>query len=990
VDTLNFLRRICARQGETVITTLDKKSDGNTIFWNRGSYKYSELQEAAEIIPEWDSSPSTTVYFSIGAFANHIEEVDGKQKIRRTQANATYFRVLCFDLDCGEGKPYASLEEGLVELSRVVKHLKLPKPLIVGSGDGAHVYWVLDKDIEKGLWVKASTALSHALAQNNLEIDVSKIFDPSMVLRPVGTYHKKREPWKEVKILVDDGEVHDIYLLYGKVKDYEPKVAPPKPKSKLLDAVLNTPLDSDLDVLSIGEKCNQIKALIESGGQTDAAGNHVDEPMWRASLGIAKFAKDREEAVLYLAGGHPEFDLDDNMRKIDGYKGTGPTTCGTFNQLCPKGCEGCPYLGNKTSPAQLGGADQIVVQEAVQEVAAEEQPPEQRKIKLPDFYKVNGGKLYKEVEKLDDDGNPYKDMELISERLMYIKNIFTDTDEGKSSFTLAVHYPNGRGWEEKDHDMTSIAASGKDFSSFLLHLQVFCARTQAQQEKLRVYLMDYLAMVQQQSNTGYDYKTFGWQKDGSFICGEKVINPPHGDNHRRLVGDAAKMAEFIKQHGSREKFVEAMAMLDKYPGTETIRSSVLLGLSGILAKYLGNGSSMISIYSTESTTGKTASLISANSLFGSPKELLGSRRDTNTATFMSRGTLNNLPMTIDEFTMVDPKEVADVVYSFSEGRDKKSSTQTRQLRTPATWDGPTFVSANSSVIEKVSEAKAQSGPLRVRVLELPQHDRKFVSILDDNGNKVAHIYFDLLLENYGFAGPEIAQAVVDIGGPKLVASKAREDFNRVFEFAFEAQERFYESLIIAAWGLGKIGKALGLLPFDIKATIRHILNVVEASRQRNQESVVDAIDVIGQFMHDKNDKRVEAYKEYGASNKFQVHMPAPLKAVVRQEIVTDKNGNLMPGSVLAISKAEFKRYIRDTNDAEERILRELDSMVALISDNRRITLFKGCQGRNPTQTWCIIVNLTHPRFADIISELDGKETNKLIAAVHNVDQAEEA
>ena len=187
-----------------------------------------------------------------------------------------------------------------------------------------------------------------------------------------------------------------------------------------------------------------------------------------------------------------------------------------------------------------------------------------------------------------------------------------------------------------------------------------------------------------------------------------------------------------------------------------------------------------------------------------------------------------------------------------------------------------------------------------------------------------------------------------------------------------------------------MGRALGLFPFDVEGTIRHILSVVVNNRKRAVDAVVDAIDVIGQFMHEKNDQRVEAYKEYGASNKFQVHMPAPLKAVVRQEIVTDKSGNLMPGSLLAISKAAFKKYLRDTNDAEDRILRELESMGALIDENRRIAMFKSCQGRNPTQVWCIIVSLLHPRFADIISELDGRETNKLIAAVNNIDLAEEA
>jgi hypothetical protein len=988
VDILNFLSRVCARQGETVITTLDKKNDGNTIFWNRGSFKYSELQDAADIIPQWDKSPTTTVYFSIGAFENHVEEVDGKQKISRTQANAKYFRVICFDLDCGEDKPYKTLEEGLEKLVEVIKKLKLPKPLIIVSGNGAHVYWVLDRDVEKDLWVQVSTAFRHALAQHNLEIDTSKIHDPSMVLRPAGTHHKKSEPWKPVRVLLDDGAEHDIYMLYGKVKDYAPKDVQ-KPRSKMIDSILNTPLDSDLDVLSIGEKCNQIRALIESGGQTDAAGNPVDEPMWRASLGIAKFAKDKEEAVLYLAGGHPEFDLDANMKKIDGYKGTGPTTCATFNQLCPKGCEGCPYLGNKTSPAQLGGTDQIVVHEAVQEAEQEEPVTEQRKIKLPDFYKVNGGKLYKEVEKFDDDGNPYKDMELISERLMYVKGIYTDQDELKSSFRLAVHYPNGRGWEENDHDLSNIASTGRDFSAFLLNLQIFCARTQAQQEKLRVYLMDYLTMVQQQSNTGYDYKMFGWQKDGSFIAGEKIINPPHGDNERRLVGNAAKMASYVKPHGSRDEFIRAMAMLDKYPGTINIRASALLGLAGILSKHLGSGSSMISIYSTRSTTGKTASLLTANSLFYNPKEVMGSRRDTNVATFMARGTLNNLPYSIDELTMVDPEVVADMVYTFSEGKDKKSSTQSRQLREAATWEGPTFVSANTSVIDKVTEAKAESEPLRARVLELPQHDRKFVNLLDDNGLRIVDIYLDMLNNNYGFAGPEIVQAVVDLGGPELVAKKAVADFNRKFGFEFEAQERFHRALIISAWGLGKIGKALGLFPFDVEGTVRYLLQVVTKSRELNEAAKVDAIDVINQFLHENNREIIEAYKNYGEKD-FKARMPAPEEAIARQEIVTDSSGNLMPGSVMYISKPALRKYLRSTNDAEDRIMRELEDMGALANPSKRIAMFRNCQGRKPGQVWCVVINLMHPRYADVFAELDGKPTNKLIAAVHNIDQAEEA
>ena len=50
--------------------------------------------------------------------------------------------------------------------------------------------------------------------------------------------------------------------------------------------------------------------------------------------------------------------------------------------------------------------------------------------------------------------------------------------------------------------------------------------------------MDYLEMVQQRVATGYDYSTFGWQKDGSFICGDQIINAPHNTTDRRITGNA--------------------------------------------------------------------------------------------------------------------------------------------------------------------------------------------------------------------------------------------------------------------------------------------------------------------------------------------------------------------------------------------------------------------------------------------------------------------
>ena len=172
--------------------------------------------------------------------------------------------------------------------------------------------------------------------------------------------------------------------------------------------------------------------------------------------------------------------------------------------------------------------------------------------------------------------------------------------------------------------------------------------------------MDYLTMVQSMAPTGLDYVAFGWQKDGSFLCGETVIGSPTGATDRRLRGAAARFGEMIKPHGSRDEWVRAMNMLNE-PGAQTIRSAVLVATSGILGEIAGNACGVLSIYSNETTTGKTLALIAANSLIGSPKELFLGKNDTVNAMFKIRGVHNNLPCTIDELTTMDDEEIADLI-----------------------------------------------------------------------------------------------------------------------------------------------------------------------------------------------------------------------------------------------------------------------------------------------------------------------------------------
>jgi len=205
LDTKHFLTRVFAQLDELVVCTHKPDPSGNNprgFFWNRGSF--TDLDEAVAAISQWDSAPNTTVYFTVGSMQGHkTVKADGKEKIGRTQDCATWFKALALDLDIGPDKPYQTQKEGWTAMVAALKAIGMPKPMVVSSGNGIHCYWPLIASIGKDHWVKASTALRIALGENGVEIDTTKIHDPSMVLRPVGTHHKKQQPWKDVRCVAD-------------------------------------------------------------------------------------------------------------------------------------------------------------------------------------------------------------------------------------------------------------------------------------------------------------------------------------------------------------------------------------------------------------------------------------------------------------------------------------------------------------------------------------------------------------------------------------------------------------------------------------------------------------------------------------------------------------------------------------------------------------------------------------------------------------------
>jgi len=126
--------------------------------------------------------------------------------VSRLANNASGAWGFWMDLDCGEakaeaGKGYLTAEEAEHAIGTFCSDTGLPAPThVVDSGGGLHVYWMLDREVEREVW-RASAAKLKALTKTcGLLADGSRTSDIASVLRIPGTSNYKYTPPRPVSL----------------------------------------------------------------------------------------------------------------------------------------------------------------------------------------------------------------------------------------------------------------------------------------------------------------------------------------------------------------------------------------------------------------------------------------------------------------------------------------------------------------------------------------------------------------------------------------------------------------------------------------------------------------------------------------------------------------------------------------------------------------------------------------------------------------------
>ena len=753
----------------------------------------------------------------------------------RYATNAISLKSFFLDLDCGPTKPYATLSEGLAALKDFCKATKLPKPTIVRSGHGAHVYWVLEKAMPRQEWKPYAERLKDLCEEHKFDIDRAVPADAARVLRVPETNHLK-DPTNPIPVeilyvapFLTSEVLHEVLEPTENILAVLDKADFKRPMDAVTLALMGSSQSrfKTIMVKSVeGTGCAQLLHIFDN--QTT-----IDEPLWRAGLSIAHQCVDRDKAIHVLSSKHPDYNSSETERKANETKG--PYTCETFKKLNPAVCEGCTH--KITSPIQLG--KEIVEATEEDSVVTDLEPAtkEAKTYVIPKypypFFRGKTGGIYQRTKDKEEN-----DIEvLVYPYDFYVVKRMQDPDLGET-ILLRLHLPKD-GVREFIMPLASVLSKEKFISTVASHGITALGKLQ---DSLMYYVTKWVEDLQMHSQADKAHKQFGWLEDESgIIVGDReiratevVYSPPSAPTlpHVPLFtpkGDFQIWKDTINVYGR--------------PGMEYRAFAFFMGFGTLLMKFTALDGFLLNLVSRESGSGKTTILQAINSIYGRPKELLLSPKDTYNSRMSRLGVMQSFAVTMDEITNMPPDQMSQQVYDVTSGRGKNRMRQheNAERSNNTKWQTGMVTSSNRSITDALLSIKNfPDGELK-RILEItvkpdPHDDATW-----------AREHFGKLMDNYGHAIEPFSQALV--GQLPMVKAKMAEVQLRVEQAAeIKNSERYWALAVSLAVAGGTIAKKLGLHDIPIKPVFEYGVKLIKDTRLQHREYMFDNDEYLGGFL----------------------------------------------------------------------------------------------------------------------------------------------
>lgn len=912
----------------------------------------------------WGDTRGGNAYFGVAGY-DLVLSSEGKPQ--RLASAARLHRCLRVDIDVGDNKAYTDRRTALVALLAFVDQYQLPKPWIVDSGGGFHVYWSFDRDAELAEWAALSARLHAATQTAQLLVDATTTQDAARILRVPGTRnHKPRfgdnPPF--VRVLQEGDSVSPERIaaqlpgvqMLGSAFSSTPLYGRSGGMNSELGANLHDPYFM-ADVLA---QCPGMAAMRADGGA------RCQEPLWKLALDLINKADDDGDTKAQLAReisqGHPGFSpeaLDRKWRQVvdQDYH---PPTCARLEAAGLPECSACPLRGKISSPLVLGRPRILPASDAAvpltppvaaaasaptptpQPVAAAftPVPAQQIGVFLIDHttrIRVTDGRLNSRLSIVGGyptvlrDGPPGDDgvrkqfnARLLDYRLLAVERMLDPVHKRSVvvlTFERGLDGPAGIEFDNGDF------AEPKRFYNKMNAEGLYCNRKDVG-EFVDKFMSEFLSQLQRARAASQIAGRCGWTDDlSAFVLGQQMYRRGGSVEHVRTAIAPGEMEGY---HTSGDEALWRRAF-DIALSAGVDRQCILaLSLAGPLMVFTGLNGVLLSAYSPESGVGKSTLCDAALSVWGSPDTLRKDFRDTANATFKLASVSGNMPMVIDEFTNVDGRALSDYVYTITQGREKHRLNSDAQLTKGGAqrWCLAAIATSNNSVHEKLLNYRQDSVAEAARVFEMRLYPLK----VDAAQMGALKTQLDELRRNYGFLGPQLIHIFM-AKPPEFWRAKVMDRISKWDrEVSTSASDRFRS----ATCALIEIGAALGAalgFAFDTKAVEaelrRHWTKQVsefEQERRRPMDFVnAYVLQHIGEFVTIGGAK---------GDQLITTNMPRRFYGEIRG---VTKDGVFAPQTIM-VPMDTFREFIRERNGNFKAIMEGLTSSPAITRRGRLVYL----------------------------------------------------
>lgn len=819
MDTKTFLRRALRGDGKYCMFTSRSRDE------TRVQNFYDSIDELEQAAHTFDAD-GFDVYFALGVLGE-----EDSRKVSNVKTLSSFF----LDLDCGPSKDFPTQVDALRELKQFCKAVQLPKPFLVDSGRGVHVYWFLTEPVARDDWIPVAEKLKRLCAEHDFAADPAVTADAARVLRPIGTHNHKTSPPSRVAALIpavpEMVDFDKFNELLGGDLVLPPKRFTPSAPNALMESLMGnteTSFRQILEKIDSGHGCEQLRIIY-----TDQ--ENCPEPLWRAGLSIAKFCSDGDKAIHKLSVRHPEYSSSGTIEKVDLIKG--PYLCAKFDEFNPKICRNCKHWKKIKSPITLGNVileateeDNVVEAPSATLVNADVQTYNIPTYPKPYFRGANGG-IY--IRSVSIDGE-------VEERSIYHNDLYVvkrirDAEIGEAVF-MRLHLPKD-GVSEFTIPLTAVT-SREEFRKSMSMRGV----TLTKMDEIMQYTTTWVNELQARETADEAHRQFGWagEDTDSFILGNQKVykdridfNPP--------ASTTMPLFPAFEPKGSLEEWKE-MANFLNVEGQEPYQYVMGASFGSALMEFTPVACSSLHIHSKDSGLGKTTALEAALTVWGDPKELLLGKEDTYKSK-MNRGELyHSIPLFLDEITNLSGNELSDLAYQYVSGRQRRRlDSNSKEKLNGIPWSFTSITTGNVSVIERIMLVKDAPKAEAQRILEF-KVDRLF----KDSASKLQTDKWAAdVQKNYGHAGVLFVQHIMNNREEVIeLLETIQQRIDR--EAGLTAENRFWSAGAACTMTALVICNQIGLLSYDTERVHRWIIQLLRV----NKNTVYDMQDSVEQTLND--------------------------------------------------------------------------------------------------------------------------------------------